>query len=241
MFGARAFAQSDHPSISIFRVMSMDKFSNVKRESRGGGRTNVPARGVSHQASMGALALACALAASVLVWPGAAFAADAGNPSKAVAPITIQLRQYKVQTDDKGGTKLTDAALVLPGDVVEYRAIYANRSSTALPVVATLPIPDAMEYIADSAKSDGNLAHVVAQRDAQFASEPLRKTLAGSNGAMLMQTVPYASYRFVRWDLGRLAAGSQIEVSVRAKVSQGLDAVVSSEGKASALASSSQQ
>ena len=41
-----------------------------------------------------------------------------------------------------------------------------------------------------------------------------------------MQPVPYADYRFVHWDLGRLQPNASVEVSIRAKVSQ------SSEGDA---------
>ena len=143
-------------------------------------------------------------------------AADADVTTKTSAPIAISLKQFKVLKDEQGEFKFVDAALVLPGDVIEYRATYVNQSKTALPVIATVPVPESMEYLKDSAKAKNNLAHTVALKDSQFANEPLLQKVVTASGATLSQPVPYASYRFVRWDLGKLAPGSSIEVSVRA-------------------------
>jgi len=183
--------------------------------------------------------LTCFLAAgfaSVNVLAADADAVAASSQTK--APIVVSLKQFKVLKDQKGGTQFVDAALVLPGDVIEYRATYSNRSAAALPVTATLPIPESLEYIKDSAKAVGDIAHTVAQKDSQFANEPLVQKVTTASGATLSQPVPYASYRYVRWDLGRLASGKSIEVSVRAKVAQNSEADASAEVKASAIGSS---
>lgn len=165
---------------------------------------------------------ACLVVAAVFA--ANAFAADATTESKAQAkaPVSINLTQFKVVKDEQGQSKLVDAALVVPGDVVEYRAVYSNRSGSALPVIATMPIPESMEYIKASAKSNGKAVHTVAAKDAQYAQEPLLKKVTTASGATLSQPVPYASYRFVRWDLGRLPPGGSVEVSVRTKVSEDL-------------------
>jgi hypothetical protein len=49
----------------------------------------------------------------------------------------------------------------------------------------------------------------------------------------MQQAVPYAEYRFVRWDLGKLAPGKSAEVSIRAQVSQNLPEEGSSAGSVS--------
>ena len=149
-----------------------------------------------------------------------AWAADADEAARAQLPIVVNLKQYKVTFDAKGESKLGDASLVLPGDVIEYQATYTNRSANALAVTATLPVPEAVEYVKDSAKSKPNLAHTVALKDAQYAQEPLLKKVTSAGGVTLSQPVPYAAYRFVRWDLGKLQPSTSVEVSIRAKVAQ---------------------
>jgi uncharacterized repeat protein (TIGR01451 family) len=181
-------------------------------------------------------ALVCVLAFGLLSVNASAADADTGN-SRDHAPIVINLKQLKVVKDEKGDQQFVDAALVLPGDVIEYRATYANRGKAALPVVATMPIPESMEYIKDSAKAKDGIAHTVALKDAQFSTEPLQRKVATASGATLSQPLPYSSYRYVRWDLGRLLPGSSIEVSVRAKVSQNLDVDANAGDRAPALAS----
>jgi uncharacterized repeat protein (TIGR01451 family) len=174
------------------------------------------------------------LAASLTLQTPLARAADSDEAALSKSPIVVQLKQYKVITDAKGLPKLIDASLVLPGDVVEYQVRYSNRSQAPIAVVATLPVPESVEYVKDSAKAQGNIGHTVALKDNQFAAEPLLKTVSVSGGATVKQAVPYAEYRFVRWDLGNLAPGSSAEVSIRAQVAQNLEAPTVTDGKVSA-------
>jgi uncharacterized repeat protein (TIGR01451 family) len=164
------------------------------------------------------LGLACTLA--VGGFAPLAWAADSQEPALSQSPIVVSLKQFKVTTDAKGVSKLSDASVVLPGDVIEYQATYSNRGASALAVTATVPVPEAVEYQKDSAKSKPSLPHVVAQKDSLFAQEPLVKKITTTGGATLTQPVPYADYRFVRWDLGRLLPNTSVEVSIRAKVAQ---------------------
>ena len=227
-----------HPSaingVNFMRITSSLSRSASSRIALRGGRSSFFAVGQWLRSSA---VLACFLAAGLGSVHALAADADAVSVS-AKTPIVVSLKQFKVLKDPKGGTQFVDAALVLPGDVIEYRATYSNRSATAIPVVATLPIPESTEYIKDSAKAAGELAHTVALKDSQFASEPLIQKLTTSGGATLSQPIPYASYRYVRWDLGRLASGKSIEVSVRAKVAQNSEVDASAGDKAIAIGSS---
>jgi uncharacterized repeat protein (TIGR01451 family) len=164
------------------------------------------------------LGLACTLAA--VGFAPLAWAADDQAPALSQSPIVVSLKQFKVTIDAKGTSKLGDASVVLPGDVIEYQATYSNRGASALAVTATVPVPEAVEYQKDSAKSKPSLPHVVALKDSLFAQEPLVKKVTMAGGATLAQPVPYADYRFVRWDLGRLLPNTSVEVSIRAKVAQ---------------------
>jgi uncharacterized repeat protein (TIGR01451 family) len=186
------------------------------------------------------MSLLCLLSVGLFSFGAAAADADVVS-SKNVAPIAINLKQFKVVKDAKGEVQLLDAALVLPGDVIEYRATYANRGTTSLPVVATLPIPESLEYIKDSATAKNNIAHTVALKDSKFSNEPLLHKVATAIGTTLSQPIPYASYRYVRWDLGRLAPGNSIEVSVRAKVAQNPEVDANAGTQAPVLVSSSLQ
>ncbi len=165
--------------------------------------------------------LLCAGLAASAVW-----AADGDESANSKAPIVVRLKQFKVVKDTKGEPKLIDASLVLPGDVIEYQATYSNRGVTSLAVTATLPVPENVEYLKDSAKSSNNLPHAVALKDSQFAQEPLVRKVTAAAGAVITQQVPYAQYRFVRWDLGKLLPGQSTEVSIRAQVAQTLEGEV---------------
>jgi hypothetical protein len=171
------------------------------------------------------LGFACTLAACGLA--PLAWAADGQEPARSQSPIVVNLKQIKVTTDAKGVSKLGDAGVVLPGDLIEYQATYSNRGSGVLAVIATMPVPEAVEYQKDSAKSKPSLPYMVALKDSLFAQEPLVKKISSAGGATLIQPVPAADYRFVRWDLGRLLPNTSVEVSIRTKVSQ------SPEGEAS--------
>jgi hypothetical protein len=149
-----------------------------------------------------------------------AWAADGPDPARSQSPIVVTLKQFKVTTDAKGVSKLGDAGVVIPGDVIEYQATYSNRGASVLSVTATMPVPEAVEYQKDSAKSKPSLPHMVALKDSVFAQEPLVKKITSAGGATLLQPVPVTDYRFVQWDLGRLLPNTSVEVSIRTKVSQ---------------------
>jgi uncharacterized repeat protein (TIGR01451 family) len=186
----------------------------------------------------GVAAIACAFTLGFFALNvAAADVASAESSTKVKAPITVILKQFKVLNDEHGNAKLVDVKAVLPGDVLEYRAVYSNRGSAALPVVATLPIPESLEYVKESASASTDLVHTVALKDSQYSKEPLMQKVVTASGATLSQPLPYASYRYVRWDLGNLSPGKSVEVSVRAKVAQNPVVDASAEDKAPTLSS----
>jgi uncharacterized repeat protein (TIGR01451 family) len=131
--------------------------------------------------------------------------------------LTAALSILKVLHKPNGAEVLEPTDHVKPGDVVEYRAVYHNQGKTpAKHVLATLPIPEGMEYKTSTAHP----AAVMASTDGTtFASVPLKRQVQLADGKTAMREVPYAEYRFLRWDLGQLGAGKQQAVSARVQVS----------------------
>ena len=134
-------------------------------------------------------------------------------PSTEKNIVAVVLTQSKVVKAKDGTEKLMDAAAVRPGDVIEYKATYTN--NTGKPVtnlVASLPIPEGLEYLPKSAKPGATLVKA-ATKDGVFAAEPLTRTVAGKT-----EPVAYADYRSLRWTLGQLPVNGVTAVSARAKV-----------------------
>jgi uncharacterized repeat protein (TIGR01451 family) len=139
--------------------------------------------------------------------------AETSKPEQKAAAIEVVLVQSKVVKSGDGKEQLVAADAVRPGDVLEYRATYTNKSGKPVKgLVANLPIPEGLEYQATSAKPGGALVKV-ATKNGQFAPEPLTRTVNGK-----VQPVPYNEYRTLRWSLGQLPASGSTEVSARARV-----------------------
>ncbi len=139
--------------------------------------------------------------------------APAATPTRPPA-IVVELTQHKVIKNERGEGQLVDAASVKPGDVIEYRATYTNKSAQVVTgLVGNLPIPEGLEYLPRSAKPGADLVKAAAE-DGVFAAEPLLRTLPGGK----KEPLPYADYRALRWTLGRLPAGGVTAVSARARV-----------------------
>ena len=157
-----------------------------------------------------ALCCAALIAACVLVAPSS-YAADAVTSEGAVR---VKLTQARVLVE-AGKEKLVDPEVLKPGDVIEYRAVYTNTSNeTVRDLVATLPMPEGLEYVAKSARAtEGVSAMQAAARDGRYGAEPLLVTEGGKKVPL-----PYAQYRMLRWQVGALVAGRSVTVSARARV-----------------------
>jgi len=150
----------------------------------------------------------------VLATPSAG-AVEAITPGAASeGAVRVHLTQARVEIE-AGKERLVEAESVKPGDVIEYRAVYTNTSKQSVSdLVARLPIPQGLEYVAKSAKASAGLPPVqAAARDGKFAAEPLMVTEGGKKVA-----VPYDQYRELRWRVGAMEAGRSVTVSARARV-----------------------
>jgi len=147
-----------------------------------------------------------------------AYNANAGNTgANSKQPLLITLKMEKVQTSANGKETLTKADKVKPGDLVEYRAVYHNRSKNGIEGLnASLPVPFGMEYVAKSARPATVLASVDGSK---FDAVPLLRTVKDKDGKEQQIEVPYPEYRNLRWAIGSLAAGQKVEVSARMHVS----------------------
>jgi uncharacterized repeat protein (TIGR01451 family) len=150
---------------------------------------------------------------TLLLWTlvlagGQAIAADADQ-------VGATLRAFQVVGAGKDA-KLVPTVQANPGDVIEYQVTYHNAGKVpAKQVKATLPVPEGgMAYLEGSA-SPGALQ---ASLDGVTWSAPPLKREVVRDGRRLQEIVPPGEYRFLRWDLGDLAAGQSVTVSSRMRL-----------------------
>lgn len=134
-----------------------------------------------------------------------ATAADAGQ-------VDVALHAFQVAA----GGKLVPATEARPGDVIEYRITYRNAGrEPARQVAATLPVPDGgMAYVDGSA---GPGPFQASLDGTHYATPPLKREVV-RDGKRILETVPPADYRFLRWNLGDLAAGRSVTVGARMRL-----------------------
>lgn len=138
--------------------------------------------------------------------------------AKKQEPLTVTLTAKKVQKDATGKEFFSAADKVKPGELLEYRADYANVSKASLnSVTATLPVPQGMVYVDKTA----NPATATATVDGvKFEAVPLKRTVKDKAGKEVTQLVPVSEYRALRWALGDIQAGKVKTVSARMNVSK---------------------
>jgi uncharacterized repeat protein (TIGR01451 family) len=146
-----------------------------------------------------------------------AMSAQAATPTAAAkasaGPIAIHLTQALVVVVDHKET-LRSADQVKPGDLIEYRAVYTNTSAKPVEkLVATLPVPDGLDYVAGSAKPTGSVVRL-ATKDGKFVPEAVMTANAAASRAVA--AIP--DYRWVHWTFDKVAVGQSVEVVARARV-----------------------
>jgi uncharacterized repeat protein (TIGR01451 family) len=134
----------------------------------------------------------------------------------AVAGVQVNLTAHRVTSGSNGREVLAPGDKARPGEVVEYQALYTNVSTDGVrQLVATLPIPDGMEYLPSTAVP----AQVQASLDGNsFAAVPLRRKVKLADGREVMRDVPTSEYRWLRWTLGSLEGNGQETVRARVRV-----------------------
>ncbi len=139
-----------------------------------------------------------------------AFAQPAANG------IESRLTQAKVTRGSDGKERLESAAIAKPGEVIEYRASYANKAKEpARNLEATLPVPSGLEYVPGTASPAGALATI---DNVKFEPIPLKRMVKQADGRMGEREIPTTEYRALRWKLGSLDAGKDTVVAARMRV-----------------------
>lgn len=126
--------------------------------------------------------------------------------------VAVTMQAFKVVATAKG-TELVRTDEIQPGDTIEYQVTYQNTSGTpARNVGATLPVPaGGIVYVPNSATPAVVMATLDGER---FDHVPLRRSVV-RDGRNVIETVPVAEYRALRWMLGELAAGQSVTVKSR--------------------------
>ena len=130
--------------------------------------------------------------------------------------VESRLTQSKVTRGSDGKERLESAATTKPGEVIEYRASYANKAKEpARSLEATLPVPLGLEYVAGTVSPAGAMATI---DNVKFEAIPLKRMVKQADGRMVEREVPTTEYRALRWKLGSLEAGKDTVVSARMRV-----------------------
>jgi uncharacterized repeat protein (TIGR01451 family) len=135
-----------------------------------------------------------------------------GQSAPQAGDVVPTLKAFKV-TLKNGVDELEPGDAIRPGDTLEYRVVYRNNGARAVKdVQATLPIPAQLEFVPASARP----AVMQASTDGRvFATPPLRRRVNTPSGVKIV-TVPVSEYRYLRWNIGVLPAGSSVSVAARA-------------------------
>jgi len=160
---------------------------------------------LSNLVSGGRTAVLSALLA-LIVAPSASAAGDVG----------VELEAWRVVFLLDGSERLEAAEQARPGDVIEYRATFTNRTGiTVLGLKGVIPIPAETEYLAASASP----AAVEASTDgSSFSAVPLLRPVRQEDGTERWEPVPFGEYRFLRWTVAELAEDEEAVVSARVRI-----------------------
>jgi len=130
--------------------------------------------------------------------------------------VKVQLSAHRVTRDAQNKETISSGASAKPGEIIEYRATYKNSGSAiAGRLQGTLPVPDDMEFVSDSAVPVGAFASTDGKN---YAPIPLTRMVKLVNGTTARREVPLAEYRSLRWNLADLAPGASVTVSARMKI-----------------------
>lgn len=149
-------------------------------------------------------------------------AQTAPNVQVQAKPVAVEavLTQMLV-TVENGKEVLKPVEGVRPGDVIEYRVVYTNRTGQPVrDMQATLPIPIGLEYQARSALPSQNVEAAIT--GGSYAREPLMRDVGGKKEA-----IPYSEYRSLRWAIAQISPSGRAEVQARMRVASGTAVSVS--------------
>ncbi|MBA3493072.1 MAG: hypothetical protein H0T87_02820 [Gammaproteobacteria bacterium] len=131
-------------------------------------------------------------------------------------PLRARLVHQRVVTGADSGERYMPAEHAKPGDLIEYRATYANQLQKNLSgVLATLPIPAGMVY----APADITPKPVLASLDGvRFEPVPIKRMVRNPDGTKALKEVPLEEYHALRWTLDAIRAGQAKTVRARMRI-----------------------
>ena len=142
--------------------------------------------------------------------------AAAGVRAEKPGEVESLLQCVKVERSSAGKETFSEAREAFPGDLLEYRLAFTNRTSAAVKgLLATIPIPPGTVYVAGSATPSAVQASVDGQ---VFAPVPLMKEQKQPDGTIKKVPVPPEEYRFLRWKLPHLEVSGKSHMAARVKV-----------------------
>jgi uncharacterized repeat protein (TIGR01451 family) len=150
---------------------------------------------------------------------GAAMVLTIALPTAAQGPaknaVETRLEVHKVVRTSDGRESLVEADSVKPGEILEYVVTYRNTTNEAVrDLQATLPIPQATEYLPDSAKP----ATAKASLDARAYDAIPLKRMVQRNGRDVEEAIALREYRYLRWSVPELGANKSLTFVARMKV-----------------------
>lgn len=151
--------------------------------------------------------------------------------STQASPLVITLSQKKVVVDSGGKETLSDAKATVPGDIIEYEAVYQNVSKNALRSVgAVLPVPEGMYLLAVNSKpehvkieSGGSVLEstsLMASFDkVNYDSWPVKvRVKKDAKSAVSFEDAHPLSYKSVKYTASTLAPGAVLSMKVRMRL-----------------------
>jgi uncharacterized repeat protein (TIGR01451 family) len=135
---------------------------------------------------------------------------------KQAGDLAISLKARKVLKQADGQERLLTADRAFPGEVIQYDALYLNKSMKPLQNVSpTLPIPNGMVFVPETASPAPAEASLDGRR---FEPIPLKRIITLPDGTQKEREVPPTEYRALRWHLGEMPVGAQAMVTARTKL-----------------------
>src|SRR5690349_3996556 len=111
---------------------------------------------------------------------------------QAAADVQVTLKAQKVLRSSDGTEVLKAADRALPGEIIQYDAVYQNQGRTGVKQLQpTLPIPRGLEYLPNSANPAPSQASLDGKH---FAPIPLKRTVTLPDGKVQNEPVPYSEY-----------------------------------------------
>jgi hypothetical protein len=129
--------------------------------------------------------------------------------------VSVALNAYRV-TMSQGKEAFMPAEQARPGESSNTAPPTRTRASRPVKdLMATLPVPQGLEYLPKSAQPAKLLASVDGKN---YEAVPLVRKVKGADGKLVVREVPLSEYRYLRWPMGTLAASAESQVRARMRV-----------------------